>query len=603
MVKTIKRIVTLDGNPPTDILPGSLFTGESKGHVFMIFCRQDAQALALPAGTVSGEFINAEKQTVALTGSVVNGAAVLPLMPACYAVKGRFELTIFHTEGDSTTAIYHAEGKVTASGTDTAIDQSQVIASVSALIAALSEAAASIPQDYSTLSGNMSALTHVELSVAGSYIGPTGTQIANASYRCSDFIPCAADSVLILKGFWTGSAADSALAYAFYDGEKAFISGQNGVTADTTVTTIPSGAAYVRFSSRMSQGETPAAYVSSPAVRELVEMEARLSALESILAMDCSPAQLQAIVQTGRADSFFAPGDMISIPWTDNHGAAPVEYRYPFVVVHIGDAYDAENLKHEKALWLQALYATPFPMAFDAQEKYAVDLSQEPSALSGWYYLGKSGSTYTALNLSAGDPIPTGYDQVYKSQISTDVIRYGYNRWKDSCARQWLNSAAAKNAGWWTSQHAGDCAPTDGTENYPGFLNGFPAEWRAIFQPVRVSSVVIGSDDPDVTLDTFFLPAVSQMYGGQSSAAVMGAPWDYWEEESSLSGASNNADSARVVPALSDVSGGGVQIWLRNPKAAYLYLGYYLNSDGSITSGLTPDVLRTRYFQPCCVIY
>ena len=153
-VKYIRRIVSLDGNSPVDILPGFLFTGEKSAHVFVILCRRGGQMVPLPAGsTVSGEFLNDAGQTVALTGQVVDGAAALTLSPSCYAVKGKFRLTIYHTEGDVTGAIYSGEGKISASGSDVAIDPGTVIASVAALMAQIDAARNSVPAEYTYIQG------------------------------------------------------------------------------------------------------------------------------------------------------------------------------------------------------------------------------------------------------------------------------------------------------------------------------------------------------------------------------------------------------------------------------------------------------------------
>ena len=185
-IKYIKRISNLDGNPPVDILPGGLFTGESKAHVFMIFCRQGAQALALSGGTVSGDFLNANHQSVPCTGSVVNGVAVLQLPPACYSVRGRFTLTIYHTQDGATGAIYRAEGKVLVSGSDVAIDPGTVISSVAALIASIENVRDTLPPSYSDLLASIaSAYADLDFPVgAGEYCWHEG-----ALYQALDDIP------------------------------------------------------------------------------------------------------------------------------------------------------------------------------------------------------------------------------------------------------------------------------------------------------------------------------------------------------------------------------------------------------------------------------
>ena len=148
--KYIRRIVALDGNPPVEQLPGALYKGESGAHVFVIICRRGAQALALN-GSVSAEFVNGSEATISLTGSVVDGAAVLPLGPDCYGEAGPFRLTIFHADGNEKSAIYRAEGRVDLSGTDTAYVPSGTIASLAELQLLIEEARNSIPSDYSAL--------------------------------------------------------------------------------------------------------------------------------------------------------------------------------------------------------------------------------------------------------------------------------------------------------------------------------------------------------------------------------------------------------------------------------------------------------------------
>ena len=201
----------------------------------------------------------------------------------------------------------------------------------------------------------------------------------------------------------------------------------------------------------------------------------------------------------------------------DAFGLTPVTYYVPFAVVHFGDAYDEDGVKHENPIWLMSVYAQPEEIPFDAAEDTVVDLTSEPNALEGWYYWGLTGASYTALNLSAGTAIPDTYDSVHKCGVnSLDVLRYGYNRWKVSAYRQWLNSDAAKNENWWESQHTGDIAPTTTYTNKPGWLYGFAPEWREIFQKVKVdtaANTVTDSGVTDTTYDYFFLPSLEQMYG------------------------------------------------------------------------------------------
>lgn len=322
------------------------------------------------------------------------------------------------------------------------------------------------------------------------------------------------------------------------------------------------------------------------------------------------PEKIQAIVAAGKARDYFEIGDVIYIPWTNYTPSTPVVYQFPFVVVHIGDAYDNQNVKHENALWLMAMYAEPEEMVFDAAEDWVVNLAEEPNALAGWYYWGLIGTEYTALNLSAGDAIPTTYDSVHKcvfNQLNT--LRYGYNRWSKSAYRQWLNSGAAKNANWWSSQHEGDVAPTTTYTNKPGWLYGFENRWLDIIKPVKVQTAcntVTDGGVTDVTYDRFFLPSVEQMYGSPQVAGVEGDYWEYWKEETGLdapsNGSSSDTNDARKIPSVVNYPrGSAVSVRLRSASRSnsssvwYVANAGYLNGYGSAYSACRA--------LPACVIY
>lgn len=322
------------------------------------------------------------------------------------------------------------------------------------------------------------------------------------------------------------------------------------------------------------------------------------------------PEKIQAIVAAGKARDYFNIGDVIYIPWTNYTPSTPIVYQFPFVVVHIGDVYDDQDVKHENALWLMAMYAEPEEVVFDAAEDWVVNLTEEPNALAGWYYWGLTGTDYTALNLSAGDAIPTTYDSVHKcvfNQLNT--LRYGYNRWSKSAYRQWLNSAAAKNDNWWTSQHDGDVAPTTTYTNKPGWLFGFEDRWLDIIKPVKVQTAcntVTDGGVTDVTYDRFFLPSLEQMYGSPQAAGVEGDYWEYWKEETGLdapsNGSSSDTNDARKIPSVVNYPrGSAVYVRLRSASRSfshYVWVGYvagYLYYGGFASSAYRA--------LPACVIY
>lgn len=321
-----------------------------------------------------------------------------------------------------------------------------------------------------------------------------------------------------------------------------------------------------------------------------------------------SPDILQKIVAAGHIANYLDIGDVITIPWTDNSGNSPVTYQYPFVVVNIADVYDSNNIKHENALWLMAMYGTPRDIVFDAAESTPVDLTEEPNALEGWYYWGVDGSTYTELHLSTGDPIPTTYPSVVKCGINNvSVLRYGYNRWRYSAYRQWLNSNVGKSVGWWTEQHMGDRPPSTSQNNLPGWLNGFTEDWRAVFKPVKVDTACnTGTDGgvTDTTYDIFFLPSVEQMYGVPEAPGVEGEYWPYWKEETGLdaptNGSSSNPNDARKIPSIADPTGSAVTCRLRSTFRGSSNSVWVLAAAGYLGD---VNVANSYRVLPVCVIY
>jgi len=135
----IKRTVSLDGALLPEPLVGSLFTGENQAHCFMISCTREFEDFPMAGGTITGEFINANQETVPLNGSVVDGVALLVLSPGCYAVKGRFTLTIYCTLDGATCAIYQCKGSMDYSGTGTIYDPDDVIPNLPELLAELED--------------------------------------------------------------------------------------------------------------------------------------------------------------------------------------------------------------------------------------------------------------------------------------------------------------------------------------------------------------------------------------------------------------------------------------------------------------------------------
>lgn len=103
-------------------------------------------------GTCTGYFIRSDGATVVINNGVVDGnTAYITLPDTCYAVEGNFSLAIKCTGGSVIGTLRIVDGTVARTTTGSPIDPGTVIPSIEELLAAIDEAVASIPADYSGL--------------------------------------------------------------------------------------------------------------------------------------------------------------------------------------------------------------------------------------------------------------------------------------------------------------------------------------------------------------------------------------------------------------------------------------------------------------------
>lgn len=318
-----------------------------------------------------------------------------------------------------------------------------------------------------------------------------------------------------------------------------------------------------------------------------------------------NPAALEAICANGDAANIFKVGDIIYIPWTDRSVDPEVKYDMPFVVTHIGDVYDRHSVLHHNALWLMAMYAEPITISFDAPE---INPVTSGTFAEGVHYYTKDGDNYVDATVEVGAEIPDGttYYANYQANMG-GAIHYGYNRWSMCAYRQWLNSDAPKNTGWWTSQHEFDVAPSQTELNKPGWLNGFSNEWKRIFKPVKVqtsTNTVCDGGVTDITYDRFFLPSLEQMYGVPQAAGIEGDYWEYWETvlgfDTPKNGTSTDVHEARQIPSIADMTGAAVSVRLRSAYRGHATSVWLVSTAGYLTYASANTAYRS---QPACVIF
>ena len=311
---------------------------------------------------------------------------------------------------------------------------------------------------------------------------------------------------------------------------------------------------------------------------------------------------VQADVRAGKAPTKYAIGDELVTTYTYNGTA----YDCPWVVLDNNRECEWSDGTKHAGLWLGMKYCTAEDVQFDASESTDVDLTSETTALEGWYYWGLTGTTYTKINVSTGDALPTTYDSVKKCGINNlDVLKYGYNRWSHSAQRQWLNSDSTSVGEWWTAQHTGDVAPSQ-LSTIKGFKAGLPSDFLSVITPVKVKTscnTVTDGGVTDTTVDTFFLQSVEEVYGSPQIADVEGPYFPYWKTITGLDSATNGSSSAtndaRKIKRVSSPTGSAASVRLRSAGRSNSYGAWTIHSSGYLSNYNANNSYASL---PACVI-
>lgn len=288
---------------------------------------------------------------------------------------------------------------------------------------------------------------------------------------------------------------------------------------------------------------------------------------------------VQTIVADGAGEKAFAIGTQLIEKWKDT--AEPKEYDIPWQVNHFEDV-TLEDGEVVPGMWLQSHYTLPFEVQFSHQRAFLacpqglsagtyhfdfakVNGNVKPGinyqftlnkpvekggrlagcygapngAPSNWkvYSYGKDGTTLNeTVNVtvgSGGTNLGTIQDDRRSGNLnSVQEMAYGWNRWKTSALRQWLNSNKPKGQ-WWTPQDAWDICP-DQLASKDGFLCGMPEQMLNSLKKVKVSTFANTVNDEgveDITYDYVTLPSLSQMFF-KPQATGEGDVHTYWKRRS-----------------------------------------------------------------------
>jgi len=364
-------------------------------------------------------------------------------------------------------------------------------------------------------------------------------------------------------------------------------------------------------------------------------------------------AGLANLAESGLFGQAYAIGDQFTDTWKDV-AANNTQYTNPFQLNHIGsvELQDGEILTDRP--FLQAHFAHPFGVQFSHQRAFL----RCPSGLAvGTYYFTIESSW--GNNVSAGDvvcftttqAVPEGgrvagcygapdqaksnwkiytYSADGKTILETitptftaagtslgtvkasarngnlnsmQETAYGWNRWKTSALRQYLNSAAAVGA-WWTAQDEWDIAP-DQLTTKAGYLSGWSEEFVDSLKEVKVTTYPntvqddIGGNTPDITFDKVFLPSLEEMYITVQHAGE-GEVHEYWRRRSGLTEPAPwyKADPHYVTYAVENHTS-PQYVRLRSAYRGHAHNTWHVYSSGSVHNGYASNAYR---FAPLVVI-
>lgn len=340
---------------------------------------------------------------------------------------------------------------------------------------------------------------------------------------------------------------------------------------------------------------------------------------------------VQTIVADGAGEKAFAIGTQLIEKWTDT--ADSKEYDMPWQVNHFEDV-TLENGEIVPGMWLQTHYHLPFEVQFSHQRAFlacpdglsagtyyfdfakawgnnvkpgisyqftltkpvekggrlAGCYSAPDVAPTSWkvYSYGKDGITLNeTVNVtvgSSGTNIGTIPNEKRNGNInSAQEMALGWNRWKTSALRQWLNSNKPKGQ-WWKPQDQWDVCP-DQLANKDGFLCGMPEQMLNSLKKIKVSTFANTVNDEgveDITYDYVTLPSLGQIYA-QTQIAGEGEPHTYWKRRSgSKTPLEWNKDYPNMITYSVDNKKQANYIRLRSDYRYSAYYTFGVNSSGSI---------------------
>ena len=353
-------------------------------------------------------------------------------------------------------------------------------------------------------------------------------------------------------------------------------------------------------------------------------------------------------VQTGLAADMFSIGDEFTNTWTDT--VSGKSYDNPLRVNHFGDA-ELEEGTIIHGMWLQTHYAQLKGVQFSQKRAF---LACPDGLTAGTYYFtieSKWGNNVaagdvvcftTTIDVPAGGRVSGCYGapdqakenwriythsadgktvletvtptfeasgtnlgtQKYSSRNgnlnSAQEMTYGWNRWKTSALRQYLNSNKPKGD-WWTAQDEWDIAP-DQLSQIDGYLCGMDPELLAVIQPIRTvtyANTVNDGGAEDITYDRVIIPSLEQMYINPQITGE-GEPHEYYR---GLNGTDAKYQQYQTYEELKHYAienhASAQYVRLRSATRGSAYAAWYVGSSGRVSGNSASGAYR---FAPIVLI-
>jgi hypothetical protein len=346
--------------------------------------------------------------------------------------------------------------------------------------------------------------------------------------------------------------------------------------------------------------------------------------------------------------NYMASDRQISFAWEDGD----TEYDMPFNVMANETVKDSSD-NDVDVLTLESEYVLPFDTVYDAPE--AIYASANDLSAGDYYFkivndswggnngkyvsftidtiltagkqIRKSSGSYnvsiedctlaiydsgastsgTALDFTVSTTQPSSGTDLGQTDGTADLnywhcVVLGYNRWKYSAIRQFLNSDQAKG-NWWVQQHKWDVMPSYAT-TADGFLKVMDPAVLAHIKTTEVktarNTVFNSGDTPlggfDTTFDKIFLAALEQMYI-QPQESGEGTYWPYYKE---LLNVNSPVARGATYPELKkyDLAAKTTSRsrWLRSCYRGDAGTAWYVHSSGYVTSTGATNAFRCA---PC----